>query len=414
MEDSIHASYRIPTSRVDGLEKTLIKLAKRIAKGKTEATPPVLEDTRNVILVKDNGTILPFNQTRKYTIKAKFLEYTWVTIKYQRPSIDGWKLIAVYDWDTTDDGRVCYVSTVPSEMTPLEYREVESEYCDHCSTRRQRNKSMLITKNYIDYKVVGSTCIKDFLGHKSPELLIKMFSFEETLYGYSLEEPSYLNGTNEALCGVEHILTIAAMFTNKFGYVKAYGDGMSTALRVERYLFPITEYDFEINTTMSPTSYDITMAKDTMEWIRNDNGVNDYMANLIKAVNAGAISLKRFGVVVSAVTSFKRHVKRTEDEEVKATRSNNWIGLIKVRLKGLVATVADVRITDGYYGETTIVTLLTGTGDTLKWFSSVSIDVERGDVWTLDGTVKAHDEFRDTKQTVLTRVKFVPFHEKVA
>ena len=60
--NEVHATYLIPQSRVDGLTKTIGKLARRIQKGKTHSDiVPTIEIVRDVIMVHNNGRLERFN-----------------------------------------------------------------------------------------------------------------------------------------------------------------------------------------------------------------------------------------------------------------------------------------------------------------------------------------------------------------
>jgi len=409
MDNTVYASYLIPTSRVAGLDKFITRLANKVKKGKTEASfAPSLVIVKEIVMVSDLGKRTePFSATVTYSNKAKYSYYSWVTLNYERPIINGWQLVAVYDWETTDDGiRTCYTTPVPGMMVPLEHRDVESGQCDHCHSNRRRNKSMLVTKNFLEFKVVGSTCVKDFLGHKNPKALMDIYSFELSVREYSEEEYFPLYDREDAPLTVKTVLTLAAMMVRMFSYVKTNDyEHTPTAHRVGSYMYPSTEDDKEFIKNNVPTVADELMGKNTAEWILEQSDAGDYMATLIKCVKAGAISYKRLGVLASAITVYKRATEKAV--AVNTTpKANEWLGTKKDRLRGIIATVRMVRTIPGYNdGMTTIITLTTGIGNTLVWFSTTYPDVGVGDVWKFDGTVKDHNEFRGTRQTVITYVK---------
>jgi len=410
MDNSVFATYLIPDSRVTGLTKLITRLAKKVNSGKTEASfPPSIRVVKEVVMVQDGGRARPFSPMATYSKKAKFSYYSWVTIKYERPIINGWQLVAVYDWENTADGkRTCYVSPVPGMMVPLEYRDVESGECDHCHANRRRNKSMLVTKNFLEFKVVGSTCVKDFLGHKNPKALMEMYSFELSIREYSEEEHFPLYDYENAPLMVSTILTVAAMMVRMFGYVKTNDyDHTPTAHRVGSYLNPYTTKEIEFVNNNTPTDADELMAKNTAAWILEQSDASDYMATLIKCVNAGAISYKRLGVLASAITVYKRATEKAVKVDT-TPMSNEHMGTKKDRLRGIVATIKMVRDVPSNFDEgiTRIVTLVTGEGNTLVWFATNYPDAEVGDVWTFDGTVRDHNEWKGTRQTVINRVKY--------
>jgi hypothetical protein len=398
----VYGTYLIPSSRLDGMTKLINKLARKIAKGKTHADfEPTIDPMRTVVMEQYSNNLFPIKPNVDYSDK-NVAEYTWVTIKYQQPVLNGWSLVAVYDWETTPEGvRTCFVSTVPDQMVLPEYRNVEDGECNHCHTNRKRNKSMLITKNFLEYKVVGSTCIKDFLGHHTPNSLIDVFKFEQELRSYWSE---FSGPAMESYTSVEYILQLAAMFVRRYGYKKT-SDMESTVSRLMEYLDPCCKEEIEYVKNHKPSLVDQHNATQTIEWIKGQSTASDYIDTLNKCITAGAVTSKRFGVVCSSVGVY---LKSTE---TKAPVSNEWIGTVGERIKSLTAAVDRVRFAEGMYGMTTIVTLVTNSGDIITWFASKELDVEKHDTWKFDATIKKHDDFNGRKQTVVTRVKYVTMGE---
>jgi hypothetical protein len=173
----------------------------------------------------------------------------------------------------------------------------------------------------------------------------------------------------------------------------------STASLVAEQLMPNSNTNLVV-----PSEDDEQTADYAAEWVLKQDDCSDYISNLHKAINAGAISPKRIGLVASAVYAHQRYQERLQADNKPVC--NEHLGQIKDRLKGLTATVERVRHTEGYYGSTSIITLRTPAGHIVVWFATGYHDPAIGEVWNLDGTVKKHDEFNGTCQTVLTRVKY--------
>jgi len=400
MNNAVYATYLIPQARFAAMEAAVKKLARKVDSGKTAAEfPPVIEATREVLMVWENNHLRSFfDPAKEYRKGVEIVQYIWVTLKYARPVLNGWELLAVYDWEVTEDGsRSCYVSAVPGAFLLPEQHECEDGRCDHCNTKRVRNKAMLITKEYMEFKVVGSTCIKDFLGHATPNSFVDCYNFEMEVD--RLTDTSYAGGPAIAIIPVKHVMALSAAFIASHGYVKADEIG-STADSVRSQIFPSVHTEVVV-----PSEDDYTTAKLAADWVMKQDPASDYISNLQKAIGAGAISPKRIGVVASAVYAYQRYLERVAADN--APKCNEYIGNIKERLKGITATVERVRYTDGLYGTTTIVTLRTPLGHVLTWFATGNLDVQVNDVWKLDGTVKDHKEWNGTLQTVLTRVKYI-------
>jgi hypothetical protein len=402
MEHSVYTTLLIPSSRIDGLQKLFTRLTNKINKGKTEATIPELTVVKTVISTNPQYIIKPTE------VSTKAYELMWVTIRYQAPSLAGWKLIAVYDWETTDDGeRHCYTSPVPGEITPYSFRHVEDGLCDHCNTNRRRKKSMLITKDYLEYKVVGSSCIKDFLGHISPTTLMSLYSFHSEVTTYS---EHYGGGDARAYYDVDYFLSVAATLIRNVGYRGSNCDynQTPTSVMANMYLNPSSEYDYELIADYPVTDVDITTAKKTKAFIMAQSDSEDYFANLQTAVQAGSITTSRFGLLVSSVFAYNRTLERQMIEDEKVNHANKFIGNIKERINNFEVEIIKVYKRDTDYGISTMVTMLTPEGNTFVWWASKNLDVEVGQKWLVQAaTVTKHDTFNKVNQTVVNRVKYI-------
>lgn len=421
MDNSIYATFLIPGERLEGLEKLFKKLARKIEKGKTSAEIPVIEATRSEVLIENNGQLVKY-KVCKHSPEDQdhsFYDYVWVTIKYEQPKLNGWQLVAVYDWEiTADDKTTCYMSVVPGHMVPDEYREVNPGECEHCNLTRRRKQSMLLVKvtdGVTEYRVVGTSCIKDFLGHHNPKTLMEVFSLESTIHewaGYGGASSSY----KRAMDSVLEVLTVTAMYTRMNGYVRAgeWGDRIPTAHSVNNYMHSQDRYWVEERDANKPTDADRTKAQQAFDWgleqAKEDD--SEYWHNMGNALNAGAITGKRFGLVCSLMYSFFIAEEKRLRENRLSEKANLYLGEPGERLKDIEATVVRVRPSDGFYGPQTIITLETPDGNTLTWFATGSLDVEAGDYWKLTGTVKKHTEYKGVRQTQLTRVKYADIDAK--
>jgi hypothetical protein len=100
------------------------------------------------------------------------------------------------------------------------------------------------------------------------------------------------------------------------------------------------------------------------------------------------------------------------DSERKAENAaSEYVGEVKVRME-LTLTVLGVFDSEGHYGHTDIVKMKDAEGNLFTWFASGWSGLTRGDVVTGKGTVKAHDTYKGTKQTVLTRCKFETINQE--
>lgn len=106
--------------------------------------------------------------------------------------------------------------------------------------------------------------------------------------------------------------------------------------------------------------------------------------------------------------------RKAEEEAEKARKANsNYLGEIgdKVELKAVLESHIKytARAFAGYGEETRYIYKFRAGDNLVTWFTTSSklYSTEEGTQVTVTGTVKKHEEYREEKQTVLTRVKVV-------
>ena len=89
-------------------------------------------------------------------------------------------------------------------------------------------------------------------------------------------------------------------------------------------------------------------------------------------------------------------------KEAEGPSFSEYVGQVGERLRNLTAIYKSTRGFAGMYGWTNIHTFQIGE-DVLVWFTAKDLNLEKGQVVDLTGTVKKHEEFRGTKTTQLSR-----------
>jgi len=86
---------------------------------------------------------------------------------------------------------------------------------------------------------------------------------------------------------------------------------------------------------------------------------------------------------------------------------NEYVGNVKDRLTFEVV-VKSIYYLEGVYGTTALYTMRDSEGHTIiTFYSGSKMKLEVGESYDIKGTVKSHKEYRDVKQTVLTRVSLI-------
>lgn len=135
------------------------------------------------------------------------------------------------------------------------------------------------------------------------------------------------------------------------------------------------------------------------------------MHNLKVVCSLGSTTYQRFGLLVSLFPTFNRdlEIQAERKAEAEAGKLSNYVGEIGQRVEFSVAAVKCITswesCFDGYHTTTTYVWKITDeAGNIFTWKTSNWIDEDRLPE-KIKGTVKDHQDYRGTKQTVLTRCR---------
>lgn len=286
--------------------------------------------------------------------------------------------------------------------------------CEHCGTVRYRIDTYLVQRPGGDIKPVGSTCLKDYIGHQNPEAV---FYYLDALRSVMDDEDGFFGGAGgERLISVPVLLTHTAAMIRLHGWTPRSQDhtGGATA---DRALFNMEaqagkERDKYGNPLwVDPTEADAAAGAEALTWVRSldENRVqkSDYLSNLSIACTLDAIQRRQAGIVASAMSAYLRDLADVEKRaQERADRpESQFVGEVGARLRNLTLTVTFVKYLESQFGTTTLVALTDQQGNAFKWFGSGYHDLKPGEAVTLTGTVKGHEMYQGERQTVLTRCK---------
>lgn len=95
-------------------------------------------------------------------------------------------------------------------------------------------------------------------------------------------------------------------------------------------------------------------------------------------------------------------------EAVEPPPESQYFGEVGKRSNGIVATIKDAKLIQGYSysyydsGEKTLYTLITDAGEILVMFTTASLG-QRGEKLRFNAMIKKHEEYRDVRQTTISR-----------
>lgn len=383
--------YRIPNENLASLDAKFAKLARRAAKLGVEA-PTV---TRLAVeTVETSGAIFT---------------YTWVAVTGVAPKFAGWTLTAVIELDREEPDTPNVVHVVTGEADPA-WRTL-SELCDHCHVAaRGRKQLVVVTHDDGTRKIVGTTCLKDFLGHAAPDAIASWAQVvvdADDLSDFEEREPG---SAREHRYDPVTFLAWTIRAIHEHGWVARsncradQSPTADTALHLLHLAAGLARPAPGEDRPDDPTAAELAEAAEVLAWASELDTVNDYLANLQAVAVKSSWRVKHLGLAASAVTAWQREQARAVEAAARARAgsASSFVGRPGERIE-VTGTVTFVRFFDSDWGTKALVKV-DAAGDVLTWWcSNASKAPAIGDTVTGRATVKAHETYQGVKQTVITR-----------
>lgn len=215
-----------------------------------------------------------------------------VTIVGETPVLDGATLLAAIDWI---DGRPV-VRLAPDADTD---HRPDTPRCEHCGLIRSRKRTAIIHRDGQALQV-GTTCLKDFLGHPDPAAAVAFLSDVNTL----LDDDEYSDMTG-AFLGYRPLDVLA----RTAAVIRTVG--WTSRITAQQYLNRTATADIVSATwgEIDVTDEDIATAEDTLGWVATlDAGDDNYLANLVAVLGPDAtyVTARHLGIACSAITARQR------------------------------------------------------------------------------------------------------------
>ena len=319
---------------------------------------------------------------------------------------------------------------------------LENCKCDKCGKKISRNKYLVFSKvgkeveARDDLVVLGTSCVKEYF----PFSIESYFGFLESAF----EELGSYDEFDGSFGGrASHYHTISEVYTatlactqnlkvyEKEGVTKNNVLGWLKDLKIDKYDYYRDVYQIPSNPI--PFEDVISWVRDTLdkstEELRSDFEINARSV-FFKTLDDGTrevrneIHEKYMGIAVYTMYS----AKQNHDKMVakKIAEENRAVENAKVEYYGAVKDKFELELTfdkifgfDSAYGYQYIILFHDEENHVFKWSTNKGtyqcwcktngrdgfLEYEVGKKYTLKGTIKAHEEYHNVKQTVITRCK---------
>jgi hypothetical protein len=351
------------------------------------------------------------------TVRMVGEEVVEVTISGEPVKANGWAFVAKLDF-LTDDAAGVVVSKAPGYET-LVVERPDATRCDHCRVARRRSVCYVVQHDTGARKVVGSSCLTDFTGlGRNVERVVELGFMAATLLDGADEWGEGGGGGRSRALGLPEYLTAVAAVIRAYGWLsrgKAWAGGMmgrSSADLADAWLCADLGKRRENFPEIGPftTRRDRAEALRAIHWAEQLSGDSDYEENCRAIATAGYYLPKHMGLAASIVSSWQRHrgalLERRRRVQVNPDATAGAKG---DKIHAFVEVVRK-RYIEGDWGVTTQVVMTeVATGAVVVWWASGSTDdLVEGERVQVQATVKKIDEYKGTKQTVVTRLCVPP------
>lgn len=357
-------------------------------------------------------------------LTGRIRQWVYITVAGESPKFAGWTLTGCLEPLYLEDGTAeNIVRTVPGHTVPAEYRDRIGE-CDHCQSIRRRKETFVVQHEDGRYKMVGRQCIKDFLGHKDPHSLARMAEWLMELAGLceGAEKEDWMGGGGREpnSWSLDYFLKVTSAVIRKEGWLsrsKAQEwDKTPTSSYIMFYLSPPPsnreaaedhrKYKAEIDAILQDPVHEQDAVK-AVDWCKGlePKEAEDYLYNINLVARSGYVKDKTVGLAASILAAYRRATGQVEEKKDRPVSQH--IGAVGDKLE-LDIQCKNVISVEGMYGATGIHKMEDDVGNQLTWFASGGTNwLQEGERFRIKGTVKAHDEYKGVKQTILTRVKIL-------
>lgn len=318
--------------------------------------------------------------------------------------LDGWVFLASIDHF---EGLV-RTSPAQGEVEGLR-AYAEEAVCEHCGHNRDRRSTFILAReeDLTERIQVGSTCIKDFLGHT-----VSLWVWEQV---EKLTEEFESFGGGPLAWALEHFLGATVNVIGAHGWVsrsKAQWGDEATADRVVTFLTHLREDVREHQ--VAGSSYTEEQVADlvarAIAWVEETPETNDYIGNLKQIAANGFVTVKSAGFAASIISSFLREEEKRVAREAEVAVSSP-VPATNERIT-ITGTVTKTDVKENAYGIRRVFTVLDDRGFRIWSTAPAAIDhAEVGDRVSFVARVERSD--RDETFGFASRPSKARFVEEV-
>lgn len=392
-------TYNIPEAKIEELRKLMMRVQKKCAKYGHDFHFAEVGETFEEVTVDG----------RKYMVKFITVEASGTAL------INNWEFVASIEH--TANGNIVSSGYSGIEV-PVKYRD-SKPYCDHCGSNRYRKETYIVYNTVTgEFKQVGKTCLKDYTHGMDAGHIAALA--ESLAYLEDCASVDFGGFSVVSYYEPKKFLQYVIETVKHFGYVPS-SEWESTRSKTSDFFYLLeenwaasSEYKATLKETIKrinyePLSDENSKSADAMiNWLFNEaDDSSDFIHNLKVIFSGDYTRAKFFGYIAGLVPAYAKAVNK-QQELAKATedaKKSKYQGNIGDRIEVDVASAQIVTSWGTQWGMTYIYKFTDIHNNVYTWKTSNWYDLDKDVIKTIKATIKAHNEYRGTEQTELTRCK---------
>ncbi len=405
------AIYRVPEGNIEALNLRVEKLNRRAKRLKLDAL--VLATVGEAFEERTKRSETIDWSSGRPGVTTYLVRFVLVTLTGKSPRVNGWAMAATIQHE--EGGNL--LRTVPGfeTMLPLVYRNVDP-LCDHCHTGRTRKDTYVLQSEAGEWKQVGRSCLADFLRSENAGALAE---YAEMLAGLDeelsdFEDEEFGGGHQKQYWKTLTVLAQVACCVRADGWCSRGEARASFVPKTATVDQALSCFDDKLWAKLSaadqekltPTDADREKAGAAITWAQDlpVDVTSYYMWNIRVVSQRENVSHREAGLAGSIISAYNRFLEQEMDRKYELDHPSEWFGEIKKR-EIFTLTVMGLRDIQSDFGSSTLVSFRDPAGNRAKWFcSGEAIGFEVGTNYVVKATVKQHELYRSSKQTLLSRV----------
>ncbi len=336
-----------------------------------------------------------------------------------RPRMAGWSFMATLESvavNLADGnlGREVQVRRMPdADPLPAGFEIGDGTACDHCGKRRTRTITVVVGHEDGRILRVGRSCLRDFLGHASPEQILNQILAIQALMRDS-DDDGGLGISAKVAYSPLAFVTVANATIRVDGYVSRKTAGSSarvaTSERTDAILSMLARprgADRRILDTYRTTDEDVALAEAAIAWGQTFRATSEFDQSLSLAARMVVATIHTHGVLAYLPLAYKRTLERRAEAMTDAKAISTHQGAIGAKIERRVTVTFSASYDGGAYGATHLHLLVDADGNRYKWWASARC-LPIGSTATVTMGVKAHEEDRKSAQQITVVLRVAP------